>query len=128
MMIRLDTSSSRPGTPAWALLVATQCHENYAWLENGSLDTENPYWKAKGGSDYLVTCATLTPDCTDLEIQIILDHVRGDIECDNDAFREHIIGWKVVPADYDVAAHVDPAEDHYGYAEFLRSSVRRMFA
>ncbi len=37
------------------LLITTQVYENYAWREDGSLGTgADAYWKAKGGSDYVV--------------------------------------------------------------------------
>jgi len=37
------------------LIVHTQNYENYAFHENGELNTDNPYWKAKGGDEILVT-------------------------------------------------------------------------
>jgi hypothetical protein len=127
MMIRLDSAAvNAPATHA--LLVSTQCHENYAWREDGSLDTENPYWKAKGGSEYLVSCRALDVDSTNIEQLIVLDRVRTQIECDNGGFQEYVIGWRIVPADFDVAGHIDPATDDYGYADFLRSSLTRMVA
>ena len=37
------------------LLISTQVYENYAWREDGSLGVGvDAYWKAKGGSDYVV--------------------------------------------------------------------------
>ena len=37
------------------LLIQTQVFENYAWREDGSLGVgAEAYWKAKGGSDYVV--------------------------------------------------------------------------
>ena len=37
------------------LLITTQVYENYAWDENGNLGKgADAYWKAKGGSDYVV--------------------------------------------------------------------------
>jgi len=127
MMIQLNTAAVN--APAYALLVSTQCYENYAWREDGSLDTENPYWKAKGGSDYLITCATLDADSTELEQLIVLDRRRDDIETSNGGFREHIIGWRLVPADYDPAEGIeaDP-RDPYCYAKHLRESLIRMAA
>jgi hypothetical protein len=77
------------------LLITTQVYENYAWREDGSLGTgADAYWKAKGGSDYVV----LNIDINDAAK--IAEMVRPQIECDNDAFREYIIGWEVVADDY----------------------------
>ena len=78
------------------LLISTQVYENYAWMEDGSLGTgDKAYWKAKGGSDYVVRGV----DECDM-IDIIVDRVRGQIETDSDAFQEHIIGYRVVADDY----------------------------
>ena len=78
------------------LIIQTQCFENYAWDENGNLGTgKNAYWKAKGGSDYVIK----NVDECDM-IEIIVDRVRSKIEVSNDLFEEYIIGWAVVPDDY----------------------------
>jgi len=78
------------------LLITTQVFENYAWNEDGSLGTgDNAYWKAKGGSDYVVKNFRDYNRVTETVMAL-----RSQIECDNDAFREHIIGWEVVADDY----------------------------
>lgn len=78
------------------LLIQTQCFENYAWGEDGTLGTgANAYWKAKGGGDYVVKNVD---ECDMLDI--IVDRVRSKIEQDNDGFREYIIGYSVVADDY----------------------------
>ena len=70
------------------LLISTQVLENYGTVEN-------PYWKAKGGCDYVVK----NVDECDM-IDIIVDRARAQIEQDNEMFREYIIGWAVVADDY----------------------------
>lgn len=78
------------------LLITTQVFENYAWNEDGSLGTgENAYWKAKGGSDYVVK----NVDECDM-IDVIVDRAKASIECDNEAFREYVIGYRLVADDY----------------------------
>jgi hypothetical protein len=78
------------------LLITTQVYENYAWNEDGSLGTgADAYWKAKGGSDYVVRGV----DECDM-VDIIVDRVRGQVEQDNDAFMERIINFRVVADDY----------------------------
>lgn len=77
------------------LLITTQVYENYGahdWDGKGACPQ---YWKAKGGNDYVIRGV----DECDM-IEVIVDRVRGKIECDNEAFREHIIGWSVVADDY----------------------------
>lgn len=70
------------------LLIQTQVYENY-----GSAD--QPYWKAKGGSEYVIKNFKKFNEAT----QVVMA-VRGQVECDNEGFREHIIGWEVVSDDY----------------------------
>ncbi len=78
------------------LLIQTQVMENYAWREDGSLGVgADAYWKFKGGSDYVVK----NVDECDM-IDVIVDRVRAKVECDNDAFREYIVGYRVVSNDY----------------------------
>jgi hypothetical protein len=37
------------------LVIETQCYENYAWNQDGSIGTgPDAYWKAKGGSCYKI--------------------------------------------------------------------------
>lgn len=78
------------------LLITTQVYENYAWNEDGSLGTgENAYWKPKGGSDYVVKNFKKFNKVTEVVMAL-----RSQIEQDNEAFREYIIGWEVVADDY----------------------------
>lgn len=78
------------------LLITTQVYENYAWREDGTLGTgADAYWKAKGGGEYVVK----NVDECDM-IDVIVDRVRGQIEQNNDAFQESIIGYQIVADDY----------------------------
>jgi len=70
------------------LLITTQVYENYG-------DADKPYWKAKGGNDYVVKKFKNINKAT--EAVMIL---RSQIECDNEMFREQIIGWDIVADDY----------------------------
>lgn len=70
------------------LLITTQVYENYG-------DADKPYWKAKGGSDYVVKKFKQLNKVTEVVMAL-----RGQIEQDNEFFREHIIGWEVVADDY----------------------------
>lgn len=78
------------------LLINTQIYENYAWDEDGNLGTGvNAYWKPKGGNDYVLKNFTEFNTVTEVVMAL-----RSRIECDNDAWREHIIDWKIVEDDY----------------------------
>ena len=69
------------------LLITTQVYENY-----GSAD--EPYWKPKGGSDYVVKKVNVN------KVTETVMGVRSQIECDNEFYREYILGWEVVANDY----------------------------
>ena len=84
------------------LLITTQIYENYAWREDGTLGTgADAYWKAKGGNDYVVKNfeSNRRPSLADSATEAVMA-LRSQIECDNDAFREHIVDWRIVSDDY----------------------------
>ena len=68
------------------LYIFTQDYENYG-SEN------DPYWKAKGGSNYFV------PDFDGDEVTTLM-LVRDQIESDNAFYKSSILGWEVVHNDY----------------------------
>lgn len=68
------------------LVIRTQYLENYG-------TSENPYWKAKGGSEYKITNVPLN---TDYEKIVSLANVEK-----NDAFQEeYIVNWSIEADDY----------------------------
>ena len=70
------------------LLITTQVLENY-----GSL--HHPFWKAKGGSDYVVK------NFRDFNrVNEVVMALRSQIEIDNPFCQEYIAGWEVVADDY----------------------------
>lgn len=69
------------------LLIITQVYENYG-------EADSPYWKAKGGCDYVVK--NIDPN----RASEIATWAAGQIEQDNEMFTEHIIHWEVVADDY----------------------------
>jgi hypothetical protein len=70
------------------LLIQTQVLENYG-------DADKPYWKAKGGGDYVVKNFRKFNAATEVVMAL-----RSQIEQDNEFVREYIIGWEVVANDY----------------------------
>jgi len=68
------------------LLITTQTYENYG-------DDVNPHWKPKGGCDYVVKNINVN------KVTETLMGVRGQIECDNEWYRESIIDFSVVADD-----------------------------
>jgi hypothetical protein len=76
------------------LLITTQVYENYGahdWDGKGECPQ---YWKAKGGSDYVVKKINVN------KVTETVMALRSQIECDNEGFREHIINWEVVADNY----------------------------
>jgi len=73
--------------------VHTQYCENYG-------DSQNPFWKFKGGSTYVLTGFNHPlSDGIGAAAQSAVNSVRPQIECDNDACREYIIDWEFAPVD-----------------------------
>ena len=78
------------------LVIETQCYENYAWKEDGSIGTgAQAYWKAKGGSEYKILGVP-----TNVDLDEVVTLVRGDIEKANDYVQETIIGYGLEADDW----------------------------
>ena len=76
------------------LLITTQVYENYGAHDWDGVGECPQYWKAKGGSDYVIKKINVN------KVTETVMAVRGQIEQDDQAFRETIIGWEVVANDY----------------------------
>jgi len=79
------------------LLITTQVYENYGAHDWEGVGECPQYWKAKGGSDYVVKNFTAGNTA---HTTAVMMGVRGQIECYNDHFRESIIDFRVVADDY----------------------------
>ena len=77
------------------LLITTQNLENYGAHDWDGVGECPQYWKAKGGSDYVVKNFTNFNNTTEVVMAL-----RGQIEEDNDYFRSFIIDWEVVADDF----------------------------
>ena len=75
------------------LLITTQVYENYGAHDWDGKGTCPSYWKAKGGSDYVIK--KFKGDATTAVMA-----VRTQIEEDNDHYRESIIDFRIVADDY----------------------------
>jgi hypothetical protein len=75
------------------LLITTQVYENYGAHDWDGVGQCPQYWKAKGGSDYVVKNINVN------RVTETVMGVRDQIEQDNDAFRETIIDWSIVADD-----------------------------
>ena len=77
------------------LLITTQTYENYGAHDWDGKNECPQYWKAKGGSDYVVKKFRDFNAVTETVMAL-----RSQIESDNDHFRETIINFEVVADDY----------------------------
>ena len=75
------------------LLITTQVYENYGAHDWDGKNECPQYWKAKGGSDYVVK--KFKGDVT-----MAVMCLRAQIESDNDHFRETVIDFRLVKDDY----------------------------
>ena len=76
------------------LLITTQVYENYGahdWDGKGECPS---YWKAKGGSDYVIR--NIDINC----VQELAQSAKAQVETNDDYFSETVIGWEVVADDY----------------------------
>ena len=76
------------------LLIQTQVYENYGAHDWDGVGECPQYWKAKGGNDYVVKKINVN------KVTETVMALRSQIECDNEGFRESIIGWEIVANDY----------------------------
>lgn len=77
------------------LLITTQVQENYGahdWDGRGECPQ---YWKFKGGNEYVVKNFKDFGRMTEVVMAL-----RGQVESDNEYFKEHIIDFEVVADDY----------------------------
>ena len=78
------------------LLITTQVYENYGAHDWDGKNECPQYWKAKGGSDYVVK--KFKGSHADATLAVMA--LRTQIECDNDHFREQIIDFRIVDDKY----------------------------
>ena len=79
------------------LLITTQVYENYGAHDWDGKNECPQYWKAKGGSDYVVKNFK---GGNTAHTTAVMMSVRDQVECYNDHFRESIIDFRVVADDY----------------------------
>jgi hypothetical protein len=71
------------------ILITTQYRENYG-------TAEEPYWKFKGGEDYVI----LNVDPLKVAPGLLVEQVRGQIEYSGAMSEEYILDWELVADDY----------------------------
>lgn len=80
------------------LMITTQIQENYGAHDWDGTGECPQYWKFKGGNDYSYSLGShlRNPEA----LAELVQALRGQIECDNEGFREYILGWSVESDDY----------------------------
>jgi hypothetical protein len=72
------------------IVIETQVMENYG-------DADKPYWKAKGGNDYVIENVQRIDY---VSLHNLINRAKPQVECDNEYFREWIIDWSLHEDDY----------------------------
>jgi hypothetical protein len=85
--------------------ITTQVKENYG-------TAEIPYWKFKGGDEYIVEVDgfNFDGDMAFKKGEMIIDQIRDKIEFSGPMFEEFIIGWGFVPDDFQTSFERDQLE------------------
>jgi hypothetical protein len=80
------------------LMITTQIQENYGAHDWDGTGECPQYWKFKGGNDYSYSLGSYlrNPEA----LAELVEVFRGQIEEDNEGFREYIIAWSVEADDY----------------------------
>lgn len=84
------------------LYIQCQYMENYGahdWDGKGECPQ---YWKFKGGEDFFLPLDGFNPnhEFADKRLQMIVDGVRNQVEWDNPASRQYIVGYEIVEDDF----------------------------
>ena len=100
------------------LVIETQCYENYAWNEDGSIGTgPDAYWKAKGGRSYKILGVP-----ADVDLDEVVSLVRDNIEYSNDYMQQAIIGYGLEKDDW--MSWIEKAQMEYdGTIEFPEPTI-----
>jgi hypothetical protein len=80
------------------LMITTQIQENYGAHDWDGIGACPQYWKFKGGNDYSYALGSFVRNTEALAE--LVQALRDQIECDNEGFREYILGWSVESDDY----------------------------
>jgi hypothetical protein len=78
------------------LVISTQVYENYGAHDWDGTGECPQYWKAKGGSDYVIKRFK----GGDEEAVKAIFCLRTQIESDDEFYRESILSWNIVGNDY----------------------------
>lgn len=85
------------------IVIATQVYENYGahdWDGKGECPQ---YWKAKGGSEYIIENVESFVKMNEMfgkKCEMVVDSIRSKIECNNEGYQETILGWSIEEDDY----------------------------
>ena len=84
------------------LYIQCQYMENYGahdWDGKGECPQ---YWKFKGGEDFFLPLDGFNPnhEFADKRLQMIVDSIRNQVEWDNPASRQYIVGYEIVEDDF----------------------------
>lgn len=85
------------------IVISTQYYENYGAHDWDGKNECPQYWKAKGGSEYMienVESRVRMDDFFGKKCEMIVDSIRSKIESNTNYCREEILGWSIEEDDY----------------------------
>ena len=85
------------------IVISTQVYENYGAHDWDGTGECPQYWKAKGGSEYIIEDVQQFVKMNDFfgkKCEMIVDSIRSKIECNNEGYQETILGWSIEEDDY----------------------------
>lgn len=85
------------------IVISTQVYENYGAHDWDGTGECPQYWKAKGGSEYIIENVEAFVKMNEFfgkNCEMIVDGIRSKIEQDNVGYREHILGWSIEEDSY----------------------------
>ena len=94
------------------LLISTQYMENYGAHDWDGTGECPQYWKFKGGEDFFLPLDgfRFESEFADKNLRMIVDSVRDQVEWDNPASRQYIVGYECVEDDYRTEYEVQQLE------------------
>lgn len=85
------------------IVISTQVYENYGAHDWDGTGECPQYWKAKGGSEYIIEDVQQFIKMNEFfgkKCQMVVDSIRSKIECNNEGYQETILGWSIEEDDY----------------------------
>ena len=102
----------------FAIIMHSQVRENYAFTEDGYMDTDNPYWKFKGGHETILAEDLSAQDVVDMGTDKIKEMCsqHEDFNCRNGSYELDFLEYEIVEIGHDLLEKAKKAiDDDWGW-------------